>query len=73
MAPNLAPSQHDLFRDMILHQKLTIAKWPTLLGVVSVRSKQYAQIFVTSIQITVYTIKISEKFIRQEIIMPTGK
>jgi hypothetical protein len=23
MAPNLAPSQHDLIRDMILHQKLT--------------------------------------------------
>jgi hypothetical protein len=23
MAPNLAPSQHDLIRDMIIHQKLT--------------------------------------------------
>jgi hypothetical protein len=23
MAPNLAPPQHDLIRDMILHQKLT--------------------------------------------------
>jgi hypothetical protein len=32
MAPNLAPSQHDLIRDMILHQKLTTGEMADAAG-----------------------------------------
>ena len=50
MAPNLAPSQHDLIRAMILNKKLKVREIASVAGVVSVRSKPYAQTFMKLLQ-----------------------